>query len=629
MGFENIRVTGILTIPRYHHKSAKLAKAYANTFAALTELMHFTNSPESYSELFDSSEDPVVGVNRPFDKTELIQSTDDGAAVGVNESEIHSGQILFLNLLSPIGRDSERIRQTSRNALLQEASTRTTGFSRMVWPRQKFLNAAVLEGCRRFANHLINTQHAGLDNLSYEWLQEQGFTELVDVNNLKEQLTHGELPGTLQPHDALSAVLRPFDSTSSVNEQSILPITQQWHAALAELGLASSEKPGKCAIEAMFQVRVAAITESLAAKLASVVLNGVNTPSIRLGGVESALRQLCNNFKIQFEKLSEAIESWTKQSTEIAERQETLLRHCAAPKRGTNRQELLQNFASNAHKLSQAWLQALATKSLKTVFEGILQAATELIQELHIGRNQIERAQKELSVSASVSCLAPSQANTMEIYPSEHLSLDEAVADWLDRLPAESWSALDEEFERRLQQNGIALSRICDPNFDISTLLAKEIEQATSCLFERIVPGSSLVNLLKNVQAISDRLDDGVKKLVELSRPPLTTGTPKTSDDLYLAYLPADDVDQSLAARIDKIAPEFELALAETENKIDFYCERVVRVQELPHMSESARMAAQAMTQTGAISPFSRADLSWSAGREDSEIKAQSSIAQA
>ena len=76
MGYENPEVIGICVVPSIDRNPSRTL-ALGNTFAALTELNHFSAPGSTFTAFYDDREKPLVDSEAPFARTILYPLAED------------------------------------------------------------------------------------------------------------------------------------------------------------------------------------------------------------------------------------------------------------------------------------------------------------------------------------------------------------------------------------------------------------------------------------------------------------------------------------------------------------------------------------------------------------------------
>ncbi len=181
----------------------------ANAYAALRELTHFSSPKTRYQTSFDLKEGSIDDSGPPFRRCVLMQMAGTESA-GLQRVINESTGYLFRDLLSPLGRDADRIR--AETAAPKSALAMTFGSYRISWPRQALLERAARRSCERLlelwstrdSSHLSETIRSWLDE---QWSRRQFSPDLL-LGRLRETC-QGELPG--EPDAVVNGVVAQFD----------------------------------------------------------------------------------------------------------------------------------------------------------------------------------------------------------------------------------------------------------------------------------------------------------------------------------------------------------------------------------------------------------------------------------
>jgi len=342
LGYDSANVVGVCYLPPTA-KDPRRSAALANTFAALTELNHFSAKHAVFSAQYELGEvraaDPLFSWEGPplprcqfFTLPEEHEATlTDGVegglglAPGLAKTLAKAARIVFAELTTPLGRGADPHRQrgdeSSTNSAGQNAPSQqpegvrtplyqTAGLYRLVWPRRQLLVHAARIVCRRVVQRWMSKSAKPLLEPVKKWVQERweqdGFTaeQLIGRYQQACEAAMGQPPDSAFQtiHNAVVAALGPRGGKGDNSPLNLAAVVEAMEHLEQLVGVpeesrpqvrpgeASDYQPGS--LETILQDIAAKVVEQFEQKLAELAVSMIEDPHYRLAGAEEALRQL-------------------------------------------------------------------------------------------------------------------------------------------------------------------------------------------------------------------------------------------------------------------------------------------------------------------------------------------------
>jgi hypothetical protein len=177
MGYGHPDVVGIFLIPgsdKDAQQRAANSKAVANTFAALTELNHFSAPDVIFTARYEEREGTLTDKGAPFRRSVVLPLPPEGDEPALWQELGRAADFLARDLTSPLGRAAD----AGRNALPppepgSPLAFQTFGMIRLWWPRHDLLERASRHFCHAIVQKWAAKEvRVGRDKIA-NWVQEQ------------------------------------------------------------------------------------------------------------------------------------------------------------------------------------------------------------------------------------------------------------------------------------------------------------------------------------------------------------------------------------------------------------------------------------------------------------------------
>jgi serine/threonine protein kinase len=340
LGHEGAEVVGVCYLPPADANQRRSADL-ANTFAALTELNHFSASSATFSARYELGEirpgTPVFTCKGPpLHRCQFFALPEgNGGPIGEDSAGGPSfpaplaktfgaaARCVFAELTTPLGRKVEDLRQhgepttlptagpTPLNALegQRPALFQLVGLDRHVWPRRQLLDLAAAGICQRLVQRWMSKDAKPLKETVKQWVQETweeyGLTSEQVISRCKESCEkNSEQPPETVFQTIHESVVKGILTQCSKGEiglnlavaveameqfEQMVGIPEEFQPTPAR-GEPASYQPGF--LETALQNVAGEMIQQYEQKMNELAVRLIEDPSFRLAGAEEALRQL-------------------------------------------------------------------------------------------------------------------------------------------------------------------------------------------------------------------------------------------------------------------------------------------------------------------------------------------------
>ena len=305
-------MVGLLLLPPMDGNRTRVM-ALGNTFAALTELRHFGAPGARFRARFLEREPALEDSDPPFGRSFLLQLPDEGDEVATRELVDLSGQFLFRDLCSPLGRviDLARAGLPAPPWQARGQYYQTFGLHQLSWPRSAHLRGVSQVLCQKLVQRWLSKDSKPISETIQTWVQEQWTQQGLGAERLHQPAARC-LPGSSQEaardpifHDmieplAAQSVRLPADHAGGGAPPPVElarrrggrgPAARSRSRSASHRGRWLGEPAAARMIQILRDVAEQA-TNDWAQKLAELPVRLIEEPGFRLAGAEEAVRHL-------------------------------------------------------------------------------------------------------------------------------------------------------------------------------------------------------------------------------------------------------------------------------------------------------------------------------------------------
>ena len=508
LGCPSSRVSGLLGVPAWVSQTSTSSNT-GNVRAALAELNHYHHAESCYAATFDTREGSITDPDRPFHRVTLIPLPGNCDCLESERSESLAAEVLFTELLAPIGRTI--VTETNTESYRPFA---VVGMQRLIWPRKAILRTAAALLAQRTLSTWSEktTDSAGThpsDLIEGQWQECQlGRESLRRVLEFHLETVLGH-----HPQDAVLRAFRPLTDTEA--EESDLTAATLSFGKLVDLlgrpGLDENEHPP--AIPDSLQSKVREFGSKADSRLANSVLALIEQPGLRLAGAEAAFRVLrdrVNQELAQVERDMLASEE-AEATLFVLIHQQLIAPTSKSSIRGTQRILSLYEVLRGMRGWALARVQSQVLRACASVYRIILGRLPDYQRELTIIRNQLSGFLKQLQDGTPASKMEDGLSRP--VFPDGTSSISESATRLLDGIQAEELREFENSLQGRVRHECRGVMDVCiRPKEHGAAFLHVLTDQSTRFLENRLAaPATSpiLTALAKtNDMTTEDRIAD-------------------------------------------------------------------------------------------------------------------------
>jgi serine/threonine protein kinase len=597
MGYRQPDVVGVLLLPPGDKSGTKPA-VLANTFAALTELAHFSR-PDTAYDLRLGPQPPVHEVDRPFGRCLCLPLPPGSDATARRLAAGMAAGMVFRDVLAPLGRAADE----SRPAPSATAFCHTAATYRLSWPGRRLARVAARHlAARLIQSWLTNT----LDTSTVAgWLDEQW-----EARQLAPELLIDRLKAAAEayvggpPDDRFDAIVAglsagPFDARGAcevLNELAEL-------AGKPAHGFDDCQQPG--GLQRAIAVAAAGLTAEYDQKLSELAFYFIELPRHRIAAAEEVVRQITERLRRSVETYESLAKSLNSEAAGLYAKLFPLIRtlDTTAPSKRSST-EILEPMRAFAKKHYQA---LLAGQVLMT-FRSMVAAAPEYLRDINVCRRRLTET-ADLLATAGDNTGGPSPFGPgRELFPGGRRAIDEAAADFAAAVSADELDEIDHRAQTQVRTHFRAVITYCLESTGSPAPLADLVrEQAERFLAERS-GGESATAVFSHFAADPQAAHRAAAEAYDEAGPTLAAEYGTAIDLLAVPDGPAGEEFHRIAV---EAVPTADLLPVESPDEVVFYRELAdIAVTDLPQLGPIAKEVYETQSETE-HEPHARGDIDW------------------
>ncbi|HET6574427.1 MAG TPA: tubulin-like doman-containing protein [Fimbriiglobus sp.] len=641
-------VVGVLLAPPDDPDEEVAPQAQANTYAALTELHHYSRPETAYLANHDDRDAAIRDTGPPFAQVVLLpglphppgslpggstvvtirtsgtvpaaQVARGTAAVRAPGGRPGSGprdaapvrsaiepdaagpdplaaaaEFLRLDLFAPVGR---LVEETCQPGVRPPGAVRTFGLGRVGWPRAEVVARAARLVAPVLINHWVTPDPQQVRQVIPTWAVEQWTRLGLDPTVLTVRLTHAaDTAAGGRVEQLIAAATDPLVPTGwrqrPPEPTRVSVVLDQLQKLLGRVG-----GPPRT-FTPLEQAVVNAADDSIVqvlSELTELFPSLIETPMFRLAGTEEAIRQvlaLVDRARLRFEHQATEFEAQSAAAFELLS-VHTNYQRGARKLAVAELTKALAQFPTGQYK-------AVLTHGVVRAYRRVRDRLSELLTEVSGGRVRVEGFRPKLKTEAEVP--APPAAAS-EVLPAGCASTEDAAQTFLRSLTDEDLVALDARVQEGLERAFGGLYQACLNSGDgLDGVLRVVREEVRAYLDDRVGP-ADLGAMLMRRHGDERATTAGLAQTFETAVPALIGSGPWTKDGVAVLAGPNGPVRRMAVAA----APD--AVVVDARDEVLLYREYPrVPLAAVPQLGPAWAAAYSAAPEAQQVSPHARMDV--------------------
>ena len=435
IGYTAADVVGLLLTPADGPPSAINQTALANSYAALTELNHFSSPDTTYVASFDERHGSIRDREPPFSRVYVVPGLDYPASVSgttgvaapppipgrsasikrdaMTRSTIAlrapakakttdpcelAADYLRLDLGSLVGRTAESAARPLPIASV--CDIRTFGLQRFSWPRAELVARTARIIAPVLLNHWVSPDSQVLRAVVTTWVEPLrngiGLTTELLMQRLK---TAADKAAGLQIEEIIQQAIEPLTPKGWLGrgpDQNKVSLAVD---LLTKLLGPPRESPNRknSEVENKLEETAAILAKEVTTEIVAAVPALLDNPDYRLAGAEEAVRQLMIGIEMSQGKLSEQVPQWVASAGIAYDRLANHIYQHKGVKKPTPQEimEAMRDYPTN-------WYGALVGTQVLAILEHVHAVLLSRLAELSACRQRVEEFHRKLVAEAEL-----------------------------------------------------------------------------------------------------------------------------------------------------------------------------------------------------------------------------------
>lgn len=614
-GYAHPDLTGVFFLPSPRgHPSRPFA--VANTFAALSEIYHFSRPDTTFTARYAVKEPPIADPAPPFGRLLLMPLDMDEKKL--RDTTGMGAGMLYRDLVTPMGHALE----TNRNDAIKARQTTAAagpvlqvfGMNRLSWPRTPLVRQVTRQLCLRITQHWVAKDPKNPSEV-VKWATDQWSHRNMEAGHMIEVLRSACEKALSAPPEQLFAEV--VDKFARFVPEAANPEPAQVQQVLAELekyvGRPETDKPQPRPpqLKEVLEKASEGLLSSSEQKLSEMAVHLVEKPQFRIAGAEEAIRQ----FNLILDKTIQHQEPLYKDLNEKAgaaySRIPALLDAVRQAMLARRKPPNVTKEVVQALRLYPVLrLQGLMVQRLLTVLRSLRGNCPEYQREFTHCRNRlldlVKLFHNPIAMQTGVYL-----GICRELLPPGCQTLEDAVKKYTDELSATQLLELDQRIQQKvLRRQFTALVQVATTPANIFLEVEKAMQDELEGHVAEQLGSANVVDAFLAQCPKEDAAKAEILSTSEKAAPKLPIMPTAPLTELTMVVVPTEERAENFRQFVRQAMPWAEMVPGASGDDIVFYRERLgLALIDLPHTGSQALEAYQAMQQMEHMTPHCRTDI--------------------
>ena len=612
-GHESPEIIGIFLIPAVDRHPARTL-GLGNTFAALTELNHFSAPGTSFTAHYDERERVFNDQDPPFARCIFLRLPEDNEGRSLRETSGLAADYLYRNLTTPLGRVADETRD--RISIMPRQpwclSYQTFGAFRVSLPRQALLQQSARQLCLKLVERWLAKDATPFKDDIARLVAEEWTVRRLNPEKFIEALQKTCATTLGGPTDDIFTTLtEPLSSLDSNKLDEARQIVTSTFRSLEEILGRPDEfigtSPGQLN-DPMIQTAEAAVN-NWSVKLAAFAVSLLEQPEYRLAGAEAAFKELVSTIERVCTEYEPLLKEITVRAQEARDRLLKMMEGLASSAQSRRAPTILPNLVELMRAYPRWRLQGLVLQRVFAGYVSLRGALSDQLREVNYCRERL------LEMKRKLDDVHPEHTSLMEtmltraLLPDGCRTVAESVESIRKKFTQEDINDLDRRVQQLINQDFSSLVQVCLG----SANRLKELERAMVRLAEEFVAGRVGNSQVADIYLAQYEKDDQVREdLVNMfaEAAPKLAGTRQQSSEIAIFAVPLSPSGGKLRRLAQSALPDADLAEADSSDDIVFYRERFqLAISELEQLGPLGYEAYRQVGMVEHFTPHSRTDV--------------------
>lgn len=615
LGYGRPDVVGVLLLPPADRTGAKSMVA-ANTFAALTELAHFSARGSRYEFRYSPRSPTILDADAPFARVLALSLHPTADAARQRQSAGQAAGMIFRELLTPLGFAADTARDATRLPGTP-GEVQTAGAYRFSWPRRRLQRRGAMRLAEALLRHWTMKDAGHVKLPVAAWLDEQWEGRQLRPELIIERLQEvcaAEIG--LTPDAKFDALVGPLAERtilgSKLDAWSVCHVLDDIFDLVGKPVGSGDDEPAP----ALLQKAVSGVTARLSAEYmqtpAQIAAHYTEQPGYRLAAAEEAVRQLSVRVTTVVQTYEDLHKTLLKEAQECYARLFPLIgkleSYSTAAKQAGAASEVLELLKAYPKKRYQGMVAGFVLQ----VYRSMASEAPECLREVNFCRQRLAEVQATLEQTATAEAAhGAAMGPGRDLFPGGGATVDEAAKALVAGLAAGEMLDLDSRVQNQVRRQFQSVANYCveasGESAPMAELLAKQCEEF---LVPRLATATAAEVFFQHY-AEAQAAQRDLAAAYEEAEPELRPSKSGSGAEVCILAAPSGEFGDELRRLAAEVHPDAVFLSAESADDVVVYRELCgVTLADLPQMGPAARAAYDAAC-AGETTPHARADVSW------------------
>jgi hypothetical protein len=618
--YEKPEIIGAFLLPTAE-RQAKRTLALGNTFAALTELNHFSTPGTAFTARYEEKEKPLSLKHAPFDRCLLVEAALAKDETCVGDGIAASAELIRRELTTSLGRMTEQCRGDALAAEQTSAQVRCQvfGLHRIAWPKRALTRTAAARLCRQLVARWITKDALPVKEPVQASLGEFWSKNKLDGEELLNRLqTASEQAVEKSMDEAFSEATAPLagiETKSAAEQFACLGATLDAIEQLLGRGDGSAGvRQGQIA-EPLGSVSDLLIGK-WAQKLTGWVFSLLEEPRYRLAGAEEAVRQVTSFI----EETLVHHEGLAKELSNRAEEAHQKIIHLlanmhTAPQANRPPEVLLARIVELLSAYPRWRFQSLVLQRVTAIFVSLRGRLSDQLREINYCRTRLVELQRGFEKIGAASRGGEKSSGGLQIFPAGCRTLADAANMLSEAVAQSQLHEVDARIQKLICENFLGLAHVCLSSSNMLDAVQSTMRKEAETFIDARLSTFDLAEMYLAHVGGETQAEDDLATAFDEAAPPFTGAGSAQHARINILAVPGGAIGERIVDIARKALPDVELKTAAGGNEIVFY--REISQLPLAGLEQLGPLAYEAYTQISSVehfTPHSRTDiLEWRA----------------
>jgi serine/threonine protein kinase len=607
IGHAQSEVNGIFLLPP---ADTPQKMALGNTFAALTELNHFSAPQAIFSARYEDRGPPLESSVAPFSRCIFLP-----LANGTNEGGqglATVGELLSQELLTPLGRAADSCRGARQKSLWQDGSLlfQSVNLFRLSWPRRSAMQQAARRYCRHVAKSWIAKDSTPVHKRICSLVSEHELSKELAAESLISRFqTACEQALQKNPETAFAEATEPVRRRSGRGaklDATKLTETVRKFEYLVGHPSESAVLHGPGFLEEALQQEGEVLAAAAQRKLSHFIQSLIEAPGLRLVGAEEAIRQLMAYIEKVLKHQEPLFQEFAEKATKSHERFQFLMANIEEINKGGRRATTQAKELNELLQLYPKWrYQSLVLRRVTFALTSLRGYLSDQLREISFYRlrlGDLLRAFEDGALDKSVD----NPVIACSIFPRGSRTLEEALDHALPTVTAERLEVLDRRIQDVILHQFTSLAHVCTSSTTLLPKLEAAMVAEMSLAIEDHFTGLNIVDMYLDRNPQDQQALEGLAKAFDHAAPVGSSG----QDQFAIVTLPSGAQNERFRKLLQHAVPTADIVEAPAADEVVFYREETqAALADLEQVQASGQEAYQQLTATENFTLHSRMDI--------------------